>query len=86
MTLHKVVTYRSDSDSIVSRWNNLPVDADSWKNFQNARYPKELQVDYFDFWNEIALNMFGINYNRTTRGLYNLHWLLPNELPVSLNI
>ena len=84
MTLHKVVTYRADNNSIISRWNDLKIKNKRWRKFLQSR--NQDIVDVLDFWNDVSLKHEKLNYQRTAKGLYNLHWLMPNELPISLNI
>lgn len=85
LTLHKVVTYRSDKDSLASSWSVLPTTNDDWYKYK-TEHNIESEGLLYDFWNETSMNIYRVNYQRTMKGLYNLHWLLPNELPISLNI
>ena len=94
MALSKQVTYRSDLETIVSKWNTQKVNRDMWnetlKHLQSHpckyRDPVELS-DFEDHWNKISLEAYDINYNRTVnKNLFNLHWLMPQEMPNALNI
>lgn len=88
MTLHKVVTFRTDSQSIVSRWNDLSIKQDTWENtLRKSEGVNAVGIHcYQDFWNNVTLDHMRLNDRRTEKGLYNLHWLLPHELPIALNV
>ena len=43
------------------------------------------EKDFEDFWNDVTLEHSIMNTDRTKRGLYNLHWFMPDEMPITLN-
>ena len=89
MVLSKQVTYRNPSETIISKWNTLPVDIPVWKELICETYGCTLKEaeDMKDHWNDISLEAYNVNYERTVkRDLLNLHWLMPQELPNALNI
>lgn len=58
MTLHKVVTFRTDDGCIISRWNDFNIENDIWLEFMKTEYPitdKLTKRHYLDFWNDITL-------------------------------
>ena len=44
------------------------------------------QESYIDFWNDLTMDFAIMNTNRSRDGLYNLHWLMVHEMPISLYI
>ena len=41
--------------------------------------------DYEDFWNDLSEDIMIKNTERMKKGLYYLHWFMPDELPITLN-
>ena len=88
LTLQKVVTFRTDSYSIVSSWNSLNINQVIWSRVLQRKTGKNsiAEDSYEDFWNDVTIEHERMNSNRTQDGLYNLHWLMPHELPIALYI
>ena len=88
LTLQKAVTFRSDSYSIVSSWNDLKINQVIWSRVLQRTMGKNSirEESYMDFWNDVTVEHSRMNSNRTEEGLYNLHWLMPHEMPIALYI
>ena len=88
LTLQKATTYRSDSYSIVSSWPDLKINQTIWWRVlqRTTRKNSDREESYVDFWNDVTVEHERINSNRTQKDLYNLHWLMPHELPIALYI
>ena len=86
MTLHKVVTYRATHESIVSCWNSLNFNEEIWMKVIHEKEKEAKPKCHQDFWNNITINYMLLNSRRTEKGFYNLHWMMPHEMPIALNV
>ena len=88
LTLQKAVTYRKDSYSLVSSWNDLIITQKIWSRVLNRCTGRNsiYEESYMDFWNDVTIDHGLMNTKRTDAGLYNLHWLMPHEMPIALYI
>ena len=52
MTLHKVVTYRSDYENLCSSWNDFPIKTEKWNEFLLYKYNRvDSSMKWTDYWN-----------------------------------
>ena len=71
MTLHKVVTFRKQEDSLMSVWSHLDINQELWSKFLHQRKPYILDQDeelvpesHSDFFNDITIKLSNLNNDR----------------------
>ena len=67
LTLQKVVTFRDDSYSVVSSWNDFKIDQEIWFRILKKSMGKDSlrNESFIDFWNDLAIKHEKMNTDRT---------------------
>lgn len=96
MILSKQVTFRKDSETIVSQWGRNDIDNKLWNEMRKKDIERRQQngenvpdykfEDYENYWNDVCVEADHRNSLRSKNGLFYLHWLMPHEMPNALNI